>query len=122
MDLGLESLLRLERAGWDALCASTGGSYYGELMTPDAVMVLVNGMVLDRDQVVASLDGAPPWDSYQLLDPRRVGLGDGAATLVYRARAHRGEEEPFVALMASTYLLVEGLPRLALYQQTTVTH
>jgi len=78
VDLTLDRLLDLERRGWDALCGSTGGAFYGALMTPSALMVLVDGSVLDRDAVVASLDGAPPWDSYELHDVRRVGLGDGA--------------------------------------------
>lgn len=121
-ELPLERLVALEHRGWDALCSSTGGAFYGELMTADALMVLVNGMALDRDQVVASLDGAPAWDGYRLTELRRVDLGAQAAALTYRATAHRDGEEPFVALMSSTYLLVEGAPRLALYQQTTVTH
>jgi len=89
-------------------------------MTPAALMVLVDGSVLDRDAVAASLDGAPPWDSYDLRDVRRVGLGDGAAALVYRARAVRGDDAPFEALMTSTYVVVDGEPRLALYQQTAL--
>ncbi|WP_235912501.1 nuclear transport factor 2 family protein [Ruania zhangjianzhongii] len=91
-------------------------------MTADGLMVLVNGMALDRDQVVASLDGAPAWDGYQLTEVRRIDLGDHAAALTYRATAHRAGEEPFVALMSSTYRLLDGAPRLALYQQTTATH
>ena len=119
-DLTLDRLLDLERQGWDSLCRGTGGAFYGALMTPAALMVLVDGSVLGRDAVVASLDGAPPWDAYDLHDVRRVGIGDGAAALVYRARAVRGDEPPFVALMASTYVVVDGEPRLALYQQTAL--
>ena len=121
-ELSLERLAALEHRGWDALCTSTGGAFYGELMTADALMVLVNGMVLDRDQVVASLDGAPAWDDYQLTEPTRVDLGSQAAALTYRATAYRSGEQPFVALMSSSYRLIDGFPRLALYQQTTVTH
>ena len=121
-ELSLDRMAALEHRGWDALCDSTGGAYYGRLMTADALMVLVNGVVLDRDQVVASLDGAPAWAGYQLTDLRRIDLGQDAAALTYRATAHRHGEAPFVALMTSTYRLLEGTPRLALYQQTTATH
>jgi len=121
-DLTLDRLLSLEHEGWTSLCEGRGGTFYGDLMTPDALMLLVDGSVLDRGAVAASLDGAPPWDTYDLHDARRVGLGDDAAVLVYRARAARGADEPFVALMASTYRVVDGEPRLALYQQTTATH
>lgn len=117
-----EDLLAIERRGWDALCVRTGGSYYGALMTDDALMVLVNGAVLDRAEVVASLDQAPAWDTYELSDVRRVDLGPRSAGLVYRATARRGHEPPFEAAMSSSYVVVDGSPRLALYTQTTATH
>lgn len=84
-DLILDSLLALEHRGWDSLCRSAGGTFYAALMTEDAVMVLVNGMVLDRDAVAGSLNDAPPWASYTLMEARAVPAGDGAAALVYRA-------------------------------------
>ena len=117
-----ESLLALEHEGWDALCEQRGGSFYGELMTDDGLMVLVNGYVLDRDAVVASLNDSPAWDSYEISEPRLVPLGEDAAVLVYRARAQRGSDAPFEAIMSSIYRLVDGEARLALYQQTTTTH
>lgn len=55
----LQRLRDVERSGWDSLCRSTGGAFYGALMTPDALMILVNGMVLDRSGVSASLDDSP---------------------------------------------------------------
>lgn len=120
--LTLARLTRLEREGWDALCRSEGGRFYGRLMTADAVMVLVNGTVLDRDAVVASLDGAPEWARYELTDERLVPLASDAVALVYRARAARDGEPPFVAVMTSVYRLLDDEVRLALYQQTTATH
>lgn len=121
-ELGLDTLMSLERQGWDALCSSSGGSFYGDLMSEDAVMVLVNGAVLDRDAVVASLDETPAWDSYELTGPRLVPITADSAALVYRAVARRGDEPPFEALMASVYARVDDGVRLALYQQTTTTH
>lgn len=44
------------------------------------------------------------------------------AALIYKAKASRGDAEPFEAVMNSTYALVDGQPGLALYQQTTSTH
>lgn len=118
-DLTLDSLLALEREGWDALCASVGGQFYGDLMTRDGTMVLVDGVALDRDAAVASLDQAPAWDSYELADVHIVPIAADVAALVYHATAHRGDGPPFEALMASTYVMVDGSARLALYQQTT---
>jgi hypothetical protein len=121
--LGLTQLMDLERRGWDSLTRSAGGDFYGRLMTPDAVMVLVNGMVLDRATIASSLNDAPPWASYELREERRVEVGADAAALVYLARASRaGQTESFDALMSSVYRMVDDRPRLVLYQQTAVTH
>ncbi|KQX61847.1 nuclear transport factor 2 family protein [Angustibacter sp. Root456] len=119
----LSTLTNFERQGWDSLTRSQGGDFYGALMTDDAVMVLVNGMVLDRATVASSLNDSPPWDTYELTDERLVQVSDDVAALLYRATATRaGDPEPFVALMTSVYRLQDGEPRLALYQQTTITH
>ena len=122
-DLTIHNLLALEHRGWDSLCESEGGTFYGELMTDDALMILVNGMVLDRPTIAQTLNDSPPWSSYTLTDARLVPTGETAAALVYTATATReGQEEPFVALMASHYCVVGGDIKLALYQQTTITH
>ena len=55
----LDDLVELERAGWRSLCESTGDLYFGDLMTDDALMVLANGAVMDRDAVTAALGQAP---------------------------------------------------------------
>ena len=77
------TLLKIERRGWDSLCDSTGGNFYGGLMTADALMVLANGAVMDRKAVVESLEHAPSMadtqhqrrPSYpQRLGQRRLGL------------------------------------------------
>lgn len=121
--LTLMQLMDLERKGWDSLSRSRGGDFYGQLMTSDAVMILVNGMVLDRDAIAGSLNDSPPWVSYELTEERLVKIGDDAAAVVYKASAARdGQAEPFVGLMSSIYRMIDGEPRLALYQQTTVTH
>ncbi len=115
------TLLRLERKGWDSLCDSTGDAVYGQAMTEDAVMVLANAVVMDRDTVVAALAQAPPWRTYEISDVRVVETGPDSAALVYRGTAFRDGEEPaFIGLMASVYVLRNNEWRLALYQQTVV--
>jgi hypothetical protein len=113
-----DTLEDLERAGWDALCSGTGADFYGELMTTDGAMVLANGAVLTRPDVVASLRDAPAWDGYDLRDVRLVTTGRDGAALVYRATARRDGEPDFVAAMSSVYVRVDGRWRLALYTQT----
>lgn len=118
----LATLLDLESQGWDALCREgRGGPFYRDLMTEDAVMVLADGSLLDREAVAASLEHAPPWATYRIDDPRLLRLGPDAAGLVYRGTASRGAGGPdFVAAMSSVYRRVEQEWRLVLYQQTVV--
>ena len=121
-DQDLQSaLLALERKGWDSLCDSTGDAFYGQVMTEDAVMVLANGEVMDRDTVVAALGEAPPWRTYDITDDRLVQTGPGSAALVYRGTAYRESDEPaFIGLMSSVYVQRNDGWRLALYQQTVI--
>lgn len=115
------TLVQLEAQGWDSLCDGTGGQFYGELMTQDAVMVLANGMVMDRAAVIESLEHAPPWSGYEIGDERVIRTGPDSAILVYLGRASRdGDASSFVAIMSSAYRLQDGEWRLCLYQQTPV--
>ena len=91
-------------------------------MTPGGLMIISNGMVLDRAAVKASLDGAPTWDQYEMSETRHVPLGTETAALIYSAQSVRGNEAPFVATMTSVYCVIEGRLRLALYQQTVVSY
>lgn len=115
-----DELLALEHAGWKSLCDSTGDAFYGALMTEDAVMVLANGMVLDRATVTAALGQSPPWQRYEISDVRLIAISDDTAALVYTGTAWRddGREEPFVAAMSSVYHRVGDSWKLVLYQQS----
>lgn len=119
-DMILEELLALEHEGWVSLCNGTGGAVYGELMTADSVMVLSHGVVMDRSEVIASLDAAPPWESYEIQDPRLVTADDRTVSLVYTGIASRSAAPEFRALMSSTYTRRDGTWRLMLYQQTSL--
>jgi hypothetical protein len=115
------SLLELERAGWDSLCNATGSEFYGAIMLADALMVLANGMVMDRDTVVASLSKAPPWRAYDIDDVRLIEVDADNATLVYVGTAYRDGEEPaFVGAMTSAYHRTDDGWKLALYTQTRI--
>ncbi|MGY1811469.1 nuclear transport factor 2 family protein [Blastococcus sp. SYSU D00820] len=112
-------LLELEHRGWEALRQGTGADFYGALMTADGVMVLADGTVADRAAVVAALENAPPWTRFELDSARAVPAGDGAAVLVYTARAWRGDDDPpFTAAMTSTYARGNDGWQLAVYTQT----
>jgi hypothetical protein len=114
-----DELLELERRGWEALRKQTGDEFYGGVMTAEAVMVLANGQVMDRDEVVRALAQAPPWASFEIEDARVVPVGDGSAALVYRATAWRDpDSEPLRCAMTSVYVADAGDWKLAVYQQT----
>ncbi len=116
-----KTLLDLETRGWESLCHGTGGDFYGGLMTDDAVMVLANGMVMDRIAVVESLGQAPPWSSYEISNERVIRNGSDSACLVYVGTARRDGEQPaFVAVMSSVYRRQDDGWRLSLYQQTPI--
>lgn len=115
----MEKVLDLERRGWDSLCDGTGAKFYGDLMTEDAVMVVANGVTMDRAAVIASLEEAPPWHSYEIDDVRLIDAGEDAAALVYVGTGYReGDQPAFIGVMASVYVLQGDRFRLALYQQT----
>ena len=112
-------LLELEHRGWTALSEGTGADFYGDLMTDDGVMVLANGSIADRTAVVQALGSSPPWQRFELDSARVVRGGDGAAVLVYTARAWRDDAEPpFAGAMTSTYVRDGDRWRLAVYTQT----
>ena len=115
----MDELIELERAGWASLCDGTGDDFYGRTMTDDGVMVLANGSVMTRDDVVAALAQAPQWASFELDDVRVVSVGEDSAALVYVGTGHRdGDDPPFVGAMSSVYVKRDGRWKLALYQQT----
>ncbi len=115
-----QELLDLEHRGWASLCDGTGDRVYGDLMTDDGVMVLANGAVMTRSDVVASLAQAPPWDGYDIADERVVSAGPDAAALVYTGTGRREGADDFVGVMTSLYVRREDGWRLALYTQTPV--
>ncbi len=114
----LDRLQALEEAGWQALARGEGAAFYDKMMTEDAIMV-VPGMVLTRDAVLASFKDVPPWATYQLDDEQVIQLSDDTALITYQATARReGAQTPYTAQMTSVYVFRDGAWRLALHQQT----
>lgn len=109
-------LLHEEHEGWRAILAGRGGEHYARAMTRDALMV-VEGAVLGRDDVIAAFRTAPPWDEYELHEPAVIRLGEHAAVLVYRAVARRGDDAANLR-MSTTYLYDDGAWHVAAHQQT----
>ena len=118
METTFELLLELEHAGWRSLCDGTAGEFYWSIMTPDARMVLANGVVMTRAEVVDALRDAPSWNSYEIDDPITVAVGDDAHTLVYTGTGHRDTGPLFTGVMTSVYVRSGSGWKLVLYQQT----
>jgi hypothetical protein len=97
-------LLELEHAGSDALCDGTAADFYGAVMLADAVMVLADGMVMDRDAVVEALAESPPWRAYAIDGVRLIRPSEDTAIQVYTATGYRyGDDPAFVGAMSSVY-------------------
>ncbi|GAA2034247.1 hypothetical protein GCM10009819_18040 [Agromyces tropicus] len=109
-------LLHEEHSGWRAILAGHGGEHYARAMTRDALMI-VEGAVLGRDDVIAAFRSAPPWEAYEIHEPAVVRLGDRAGILAYRAVARRGDDVADLR-MSTTYLYDDGAWHVAAHQQT----
>ena len=114
----LEQLLvQLEREGWEALSCGRGGEYYREHLADNALMAFPFG-VMSRDAAIEAIESAPPWATFEIEDPQVVALTDDSAVVVYRATAQRAGQEPYSAVISSTFVRRDGAWKLAFHQQT----
>ena len=74
--------------------------------------------VVTRDEAIAAMEAAPPWARFELSDPRVVALTEESGVLVYRVVAQRVGEDPYSAVISSTYVCRDGAWKLAFHQQT----
>lgn len=109
-------LLNEEHAGWQAILAGRGGSYYQRLMTEDALTIVTDG-VYDREGVGKAFESFEPWDAYEILEPAIIRLGPQAGIVAYRAVASRGGNTREFR-MSTTYLYEDGGWKIAAHQQT----
>ncbi len=110
-------LVALERQGWEALADGRGGEYYRENLADGALMAFSFG-VMDRLAAIAAMEQAPPWARFELIDPRVIELTEDCGVVVYRANAQRAGEEPYSAMISSTFVQRDGRWLLAFHQQT----
>ena len=82
-------------------------------------MVLADGTVLSRPDVVAALEKAPSWASYEMDDIRVVPIGTDSTALCYLGTGHRDGDAPsIVGIMTSVYVRRDDQWKLVVYQQT----
>jgi hypothetical protein len=112
-----ERLVALEREGWDALVAGEGGRYYREHLADAALMAFPFG-VLTREATIEAMESAPSWERYEIADPQVVVLSDDSAIVVYEAVAQRPGEEPYRAVISTTFVRDGGVWKVAFHQQS----
>ena len=88
------------------------------MIAPEALLVFGETGVLDRDFAVAGMRAAPRWDAVAFSDRRLTRPGKMSAVLGYRAKAVRGDEEPFEAYCSSTWRGADDGWMLIQHQQT----
>lgn len=115
-DLALE-LIDAEREGWEALASGRGGEHYRRHLAPNAVMAFPFG-VMSRQEAIDAMEAASPWSSFDLVDPRVVELSADSGIVVYRVSAQRTGEEPYAAIVSSTFVRGDGRWLLAFHQQS----
>ena len=112
-----DTLVDLERRGWDALSSSNGAEFYADVMSDDGLMVFP-GMVLTKQESIAVIREAPPWSSYRLEDVRVLPVGAHGAIVFYRAVANRAGRPTYDAMMTSVYVMRGATWKLVLHQQS----
>jgi Domain of unknown function (DUF4440) len=110
-------LIDAEREGWEALASGRAGEHYRMHLAPNAVMAFPFG-VMSRQEAIDAMEAAPPWSSYDLIDPQVVELSADSGIVVYRVSAQRAGEEPYAAIVSSTFVRGDGRWLLTFHQQS----
>jgi hypothetical protein len=61
-----------------------------------------------------------PWSNFELIEPRVVELSPDSGIVVYRVNAQRAGEEPYEAIISSTFVRGDGRWLLAFHQQSPI--
>jgi hypothetical protein len=108
-----QQILELEEQFWRG-----GADVYRRHLAADALMVFGPVGVLDRDGIIASVEGGQRWDDVAFSDVRFVRLTGDACVVTYRADAQRAGEAAYTALVGSVYVRRDGAWQLAFHQHT----
>ena len=95
-----ETVVDLERRGWEALLGKDGAKFYADLMAEDGLMIFP-GMVLTKEQSLAAIRQAAPWLNVRLEDVRVLSAGETArSSSTGRSRIARAAQT-YEAMMTS---------------------
>ena len=113
----LQTLLELEREGWEALTTDGGAAYYRERLAPNALMAFPFG-VMNRSDALAAMEAAKPWSTFEISEATAIELTTASGLLAYRVKATREGQGEFNAVVSSTYVRTNGDWKLAFHQQS----
>jgi hypothetical protein len=102
-----QELIEAEREGWQALASGRGGEHYRQHLAANAVMAFPFG-VMSRQEAIDAMETAPPWSSFELVDPQIVELSADSGIVVYRVNAQRVGEEPYSAIVSRAFVRGDG--------------
>jgi hypothetical protein len=87
-------------------------------MASDARMVFPSPVgILAGNEILEGLKQGPRWQSVDFEEETETRLG-ATTVLAYKATAKRDNEDPYIALCASTYVKNDGKWVLLAHQQT----
>lgn len=113
--MGNDQPIDIEKAFWRS---SGDQEFYRAHVAEEGLFVLSMG-VMSKEDVVAAMAGAEPWESFEIGDPSWVTISDDVVGLVYEARARRGVDAgEYRASILSVYRRQDGDWQLILHQQT----
>lgn len=107
-------LMSIEEALW------TGGPDAYRDALDDRCLVAFTAMagVSSREDVAESVSAGPRWRDLVVEPVGVLRPTDDVAVLTYRARAKRGDDERYRALVSSAYVRRQGAWKLMFHQQT----
>lgn len=93
---------------------------YAHHLASDCIMAFGPMGLMTKSAILDSLRKGPRWASVEMTGKTVVTPGQDITVLGYRAEAIRNGDQPYRALCTSTYVLVNGEPKLAQHQQTVL--
>jgi len=95
--------------------------YYDQELAQRSLMIFPQPVgILDRDETLTAIEGAPRWEEVKMSEKHYLHPSDDCRVLVYRVHAQRHGEPPYEALCSSVYARVKFEFVLVSHQQTPV--
>lgn len=115
--MSYDGLLDIEKSFW----RSSGDRDFYETHVADEGRFVLSMGVMDKPAVVAAMENAEPWDSFEIRETSLIPIADDVVGLVYEATGQRNEDgDEYRANILSVYKRKNAEWQLVLHQQTPV--